>query len=575
MKDSTHSVRQLVFCCVSTLLTALLAVLTFLRPEQLPLAPLLAAMLLRPALLLVTAGVNFRCLKAGVRALFAGKLNRHTAAVLTVLLALVLCALGTFPDAPLAAALLLTASAWLDFLEHQLEAGLPDAPTERTGETIWAWTGLAAAVCASIVWAVLHADADAILARALCVLAASALCPFCALALLTSRRALRHKTIPASSAQIIEALGTADTACICPEGLLTGAPAVSELRPAGMEEERFLALAASVMQGFAAPAARAILEAAQGRGCPLTPAESCTQTADGFCAVLDGRRYYAGTPEQLRRRGVLAPRADDVPLSGKTALLFGMEGGMYLGLITLYAPLLPGAPEACRALAAQRLRPVLMTGSQPLYTKQLAAQTGAEVAEMAQKGRTVCIRAGEPGADLQEQAPSLSVRTLADAAEAISICRRAVHTRRSLQGISAACAFLLTGTAGGLLAPALDLGASPAICALLACCLTAWTMLPALTGQRAETAAERAAEAQPQPPLPEPEPSEPAPDSRTLTIRMESLPAVPGKAALEQALLAVPGVQTAEADYEAGLILVTGTAEKEPLLQAIAEAAQA
>ena len=50
---------------------------------------------------------------------------------------------------------------------------------------------------------------------------------------------------------------------------------------------------------------------------------------------------------------------------------------------------------------------------------------------------------------------------------------------------------------------------------------------------------------------------------------------MPGKATLEQALLAVPGVQTAEADYESGLILVTGTAEKELLLQAISKAAEA
>ena len=119
MKNTAHSARQFVFCCVSTLLTALLAVLTFLRPERLPLAPLLVAMLLRPTLLLVTAGVNFSCLKMGVRALFSGKPDRHTAAVLTVLLALVLCALGVCPDASAAAALLLTASAWLDLLEQR------------------------------------------------------------------------------------------------------------------------------------------------------------------------------------------------------------------------------------------------------------------------------------------------------------------------------------------------------------------------------------------------------------------------------------------------------------------------
>ena len=134
MKNTAHSARQFVFCCVSTLLTALLAVLTFLRPERLPLAPLLVAMLLRPTLLLVTAGVNFSCLKMGVRALFSGKPDRHTAAVLTVLLALVLCTLGVCPDAPVTAALLLTASAWLDLLEQRLESELPGAQAERTAE---------------------------------------------------------------------------------------------------------------------------------------------------------------------------------------------------------------------------------------------------------------------------------------------------------------------------------------------------------------------------------------------------------------------------------------------------------
>lgn len=86
MKNPAHSARQFAFCCVTTVLTALLAVLSFLNPEKLPFSPLLVRMLL-PALLLATAGVNFCCLKTGVRALFAGKPERHTAAVLTVLLA--------------------------------------------------------------------------------------------------------------------------------------------------------------------------------------------------------------------------------------------------------------------------------------------------------------------------------------------------------------------------------------------------------------------------------------------------------------------------------------------------------
>lgn len=305
MKNTAHSARQFVFCCVSTLLTALLAVLTFLRPERLPLAPLLVAMLLRPTLLLVTAGVNFSCLKMGVRALFSGKPDRHTAAVLTVLLALVLCTLGVCPDAPVTAALLLTASAWLDLLEQRLESELPGAQAERTAETIWTWAGFAAAACAAAVWAALGAGIDAVLARALCVLAASALCPFSVLTLLTRRRAMRRMPVPAASVQAAEALGMADTALVCPEGLLTGEPAAAELRPAGMEEGQFLALAASIVQGCDAPEARAVFSAAQRRGLATLPAEACGQTPDGFCAVLNGKRYYAGTPEQLRGTGFL------------------------------------------------------------------------------------------------------------------------------------------------------------------------------------------------------------------------------------------------------------------------------
>lgn len=586
MKNTAHSARQFAFCCVTTVLTAMLAVMTVLPPERVPLAPLLVAMLLRPALLLVTAGVNFGCLKTGVHALFSGKPDRHTAAVLTVLLALVLCTLGVCPDAPVTAALLLTASAWLDLLEQRLEAGLPDAPPTRTAEAVWAWAGFAAAVCAAAVWAALGAGIGAVLIRALCVLAASTLCPFRLITLLADRSALRHMSVPAVSAQTLEALGMADTALICPEGLLTGNPTVSALRPAGMEEGQFLALAASIVQSCDAPESRAILTAAQDRGLTLLPAEACTQTPEGFCAVLDGKRYYAGISEQLRRRGIFSPRADDVSLSGKTALLLGMEGGLYLGLIALQSPLLSGASEAVRALAAQRLRPVLPTGSQPLYTRQLAVQAGAQTIEaaspeqaltqLAQKGRPVCIQAGEPCAYLQTQTPVLLLQTLSDAPEVISVCRRAVRTRRGLQGLGAVCAFLLTGVAGGLLAPALDAGARPALCALLACCLTALTILPALSDRRTGTAAERAAEDQPPQSAPSaPEPPEPAASSRTLTIRMDELPAVPGKAVLEQALLDVPGVRTAEADYETGLILITGTAEKESLLQAIAEATEA
>ena len=587
MKNNTHSVRQIVCSCISMLLTALLTILTYLDPEQVPLAPLLVRMLLLPGLLLVIAGVNFCCLKTGICKLFTRKPDRHTTAVLTVLLAFVLCALGVFPDAAAAAALLLTASAWLDLLEHRLEAELPGMQAERTAENVWTWTGFAAAICASAVWAALGAGIGAVLTRALCVLAASAICPFRVIALLASPpRHIRGCPSRLRPCRQLKRSAWPIQRFVCPEGLLIGEPTAVDIRPAGMEAGQFLALAASVMQDCNAPEATAILNTAHSCGITVPSTGHCTQTPDGFCAELDGKRYYAGTSEQLRRRGIFAPRADDISLSGKTALLFGMEGGMYLGLIALKSPLLPGALEACRVLAAQRLRLAIPAGSQSLYIRQLASQTNTEVIEaagpeqalmqLAQRGRPICIRAGEPSTYLQEQIPILSVQTLADAEDPISVCRRAVHTRRSLQGFSAVCTFLLAGAAGGLFAPALDLGAKPAFCVLLACFLTGMTLLPVLTGKCKNAAAACIAENKlPQTISSESKPPEQETPSHTLTIRMEELPAMPGKAALEQALLAVPGVQTAEADYESGLILVTGTAEKELLLRAISKAAEA
>ena len=46
MKNTAHSARQFAFCCVTTVLTALLAVLSFLNPEKLPFSPLLVLSLI-------------------------------------------------------------------------------------------------------------------------------------------------------------------------------------------------------------------------------------------------------------------------------------------------------------------------------------------------------------------------------------------------------------------------------------------------------------------------------------------------------------------------------------------------
>lgn len=574
MKKERIAARQLGVCWISSGLAVCLAGFTFLKPEALSAAPLMVGLLLRPLLLLLIAGVNYRGVWNGCLALCAAKPERHTIALLISILAAVFCALGVYPDTALSAALVWTMCAWTDWGEYRLAEELPGAYELRDAAAIWGWAALGAALCAGVVWA-LHAEPiETVLCRAICVLAAAACCPLRLIDLLAYRQAIRKARIHVDTVQTIEKIGSAETVLLYPAGLLTGEPSAAEIRPAGMEEPRFLALAASIIQGSELPGAQCVADLARSRGLPLERASE-QRMANGIYAVIDGRHYYAGTPEQLRRHGIFVPRMDEVALSGKQALCFGAEGGMYLGMVALQSQMLPGGPSAAQALKRRKVRILLPGGDWPLYTKQLAGRIGAEIAEDTEQEQEHLLRMmfGAPCAKTEKQTSVLTVQTLAAAADVLAACHRAVQSRRILQGIGAACAILLAGAAGGLLAPAIDFGMRPVLCALFGSCAAGILCLPMLCGSTGETEAERTAAKLESELLIVPEPAPQKTEAHMCTIHMDELPSVPGKSVLEQALLAVPGVQSAEADYENGLILVSGTAEKETLLQAIAEAA--
>lgn len=575
MKQDANTRRMAAGRYASAVLSLLSVYLTCAAQGIVPLPafirPLLVQMLLLPAMLLAASGLNWRCFRRGVRALLHGRPDRDSCVVLAAVLAAGLCALGASSGTAGCAVLLLTMYSWMDALED------PFALPSGSG---WFYGIFAAAVCAAVFWIIRGNSVGHILERVLSLLAAASVCPFRLLAGLCSARAKRALPVSCDNLQTVSALGTADTAVIIPDGLLTDAPAVSDIRPAGMDEAGFLSLAASILQGCGAPDAACIVSLAQSRSLALQDASEREALPDGgWRAVIGGRQYFAGTQEQLQRSGIFAPHADELALSGKTSVCFGMEGGMYLGRIALEHLDCPDAQDAMRALASQRLRLVLPCGAQPLYTRQLAARFGADVSESAdtlgqlrREGSPVLLVSGEPRAKLQEQLPVLSLRTLADAPVCLRRCRHAVHAGRLLTGLSAALLVLLAGLAGGVFSPAFDLGDRPLLCALLSLLITVVSVLlicAAVPSARAEAPAD-----EPQQPV-QPKPEAVSAEASTTVLRMDELPAVSGKIALEQALLDVPGVLTAEANYETGVILVTGTADKETLLRAIAEAVSA
>lgn len=575
MKQDANTRRMAAGRYASAVLSLLSVYLTCAAQGLVPLPafirPLMAQMLLLPGLLLAVSCINWRCFRRGVRALLHGRPDRDSCVVLAAVLAAGLCALGVSSGTAGCAVLLLTMYSWMDALED------PFALPSGSG---WFYGIFAAAVCAAVFWIIRGNSVGHILERVLSLLAAASVCPFRLLAGLCSARAKRALPVSCDNLQTVSALGTADTAVIIPDGLLTDAPAVSDIRPAGMDEAGFLSLAASILQGCGAPDAACIASLAQSRSLALQDASEREALPDGgWRAVIGGRQYFAGTQEQLQRSGIFAPHADELALSGKTSVCFGMEGGMYLGRIALEHPDCPDAQDAMRALTSQRLRLVLPCGAQPLYTRQLAARFGADVSESAdtlgqlrREGSPVLLVSGEPRAKLREQLPVLSLRTLADAPACLRQCRHAVHAGRLLTGFSAALLVLLAGLAGGVFSPAFDLGDRPLLCALLSLFITAVSALLACIA--VPSAPARHPEEEPTQPA-QPQPEAVSAEASTTVLRMDEIPTVPGKIALEQALLDVPGVLTAEANYETGIILVTGTADKETLLRAIAEAVSA
>ena len=333
--------KATVICWISTALAALALCLTCGLPLPAGIPPMLLQWLILPLLALLAAAVQAGRLLAGLRAALAGKPDGRLFCLLAAVGALALAALGKGGSSAAAAALLLCADAWLEQLQARVDGELPGTCLSSAGARLWFWGFLLAAVCAAVVWGILGAAADEIVCRAVGILAVGALCPFSLIAACAVRRAVRTCRVPVLDAQAVPALGDTDIVLLEPERLLTGAPSVSDIRPAGMEEGQFLALAASILQGSGDGQAACIRALAEDRGLALRPAAQ----ADAAGAVIDGKHYLAGTAEQLRRAGIAAPRADELALSGKAALCFGMEGGLYLGRIALQRPICADAQE--------------------------------------------------------------------------------------------------------------------------------------------------------------------------------------------------------------------------------------
>jgi len=200
-------------------------------------------------------------------------------------------------------------------------------------------------------------------------------------------------------AEALEVLEKVDTLVVDKTGTLTeGKPrlmAVLALPP--IKEDDLVRLAASLERGSEHPLAAAIVAGAQSRGLALTDAQEFTSiTGKGVTGRVVGRPIALGNRALFDELGIavgeLAEHAEVRRREGHTVMFVAVDG-QPAGLLGVADPIKSSTPEAIRALRADGVQIVMLTGDSRTTAEAVARTLGIDHVEAevlpAQKGNVV------------------------------------------------------------------------------------------------------------------------------------------------------------------------------------------
>jgi Cu+-exporting ATPase len=186
------------------------------------------------------------------------------------------------------------------------------------------------------------------------------------------------------NAEAIETLRQADTLVVDKTGTLTeGKPRLVEVAPGpGFEERELLRLAAALERSSEHPLAAAVVRGAEERGLEPAAADAFEALAgEGVVGQVEGRAVCLGTRQLVEARGAdasaLAARADAWRAAGRTVTFAAVEGRL-AGILALADPVKATAAEALRALRAEGLRVVMVTGDGRGTAEAVARELGID-----------------------------------------------------------------------------------------------------------------------------------------------------------------------------------------------------
>ncbi len=293
------------------------------------------------------------------------------------------------------------------------------APIQRLADRVAGWfvpAVIIAAIVAFVAWATFGPEPKLAFGLVAAVSVLIIACP-CALGLATPMSIMvgvgrgAHAGVLIRNAEALERMEKVDTLVVDKTGTLTeGKPKVTAIVPAaGFDEDQILRLAASVERASEHPLADAIVRAAKERRlAPGTVDAFNSPTGKGASGKVDGKAIVIGNSGYLSSVGIetasLDQEAERLRSEAATVVHIAIDGKL-AGLFAIADPVKPSTPEALKALAADGIKVIMLTGDNRITADAVARRLGiadveadvlpdqksAVVARLRQAGRIVAM----------------------------------------------------------------------------------------------------------------------------------------------------------------------------------------
>jgi Cu+-exporting ATPase len=281
------------------------------------------------------------------------------------------------------------------------------APVQRLADVVSAWfvpAVIVVAVVTATTWGLFGPEPRLAYALANAVAVLIIACP-CALGLATPMSIMvatgrgAQAGVLVKNAEALERLEKVDTVLVDKTGTLTeGKPHLATVVAGGTREQEALALAAGLERGSEHPLAAAILAGAAERAVePAEVEEFRSLPGRGVMGVTGGRRVGLGNRRLLEELGIdgsaYEARAEALRAEGHT-VVYLIVGDAVAALLAVTDPVKASAPEAIRALHAEGLRMIMLSGDSRVTAQAVARRLGLDdvIAEVLPEQKAEVVR---------------------------------------------------------------------------------------------------------------------------------------------------------------------------------------